>query len=312
MKKSDERLVMDLRELAGREQVLTIVILRHLREVEVRDLYLAYGYPSLFEFFRQELGYSEDAALLRIRAMRLMRDMPEVEQKLEEGGLSISVAAMAQTVFRRENVGADRKAEILREVEGTSVRATEKKLAELFPGADRPERAKPIALDKTRIEFTASDALMSKLTRLKELMAHKNYNGRFDLLFEELADMALAKLEPKPTPGTPPVNHSRYIPVAVRNSKAWKEGCCFVAKGRRCGSRHGLQMDHIQEFADGGKNAAENIQLLYGAHNRLKSRTNRARKNRALPPGRVAPSPAPSRRSLRTSSGVPGHRLPKD
>lgn len=262
-----------LKALARQERALSYEFLRKLREVEAQSMYLRWGYPSLFAFCCEELGYSEPEAHVRIQAMRLMRDLPEAEPLLKSGELSMSVAARAQKAFRRTKAPLARRREVLAAVVGMSVREADRKLVEFFPLMSGPERASAVT-GGTRIEFTASDRLMAKLNRLKELMAHKNYEGRFDLLFEELADRALAQLEPAndaPALSTCQVKNSRYIPESVKRSLPWKDGCNFRGEtGRRCGSRYGLQMDHIIEFSQGGTNARENLQLLCGPHNRLK------------------------------------------
>jgi len=83
----------------------------------------------------------------------------------------------------------------------------------------------------------------------------------------------------------PPTGHvvvvRRAIPAALRRA-VWRRddgACTFVdpQTGRRCGSRHLLQIDHIQPFAVGGANSAENLRLLCGAHNRYRTRRHSAR-----------------------------------
>src|SRR5690606_35598038 len=41
--------------------------------------------------------------------------------------------------------------------------------------------------------------------------------------------------------------------------------------GRRCKSRHNLQIEHILPVARGGTNAPENLTVLCGQHNRLRA-----------------------------------------
>lgn len=269
--KNNEQLVKDLKALVAQERLVLVDLLRHLREVESRSLHLSLGYSSLFSFCTGELGYTEPEAQARIQAMRLMRDEPTVEEKLDSGALGLSVAARVQGAFRRNKATPEQRQKVLAEIEGKSARETDRFLAGIFPEEAKREKVKASARG-TRIEFTASEAAMEKFERLKELLAHKNFEGRFDLLFEELAEIALEKLEPADAPvlRTSKVNHSRYIPAAVKRSLPWKEGCNFQGKQKRCGSRHGLQIDHIHNYADGGTNAPKNLQLLCGAHNRFK------------------------------------------
>ena len=61
-KKSDALLLSDLKTLVAKERELLIEVLNHLKEVEVRRLYLARGYSSLFSYMTDELKYSESSA----------------------------------------------------------------------------------------------------------------------------------------------------------------------------------------------------------------------------------------------------------
>ena len=96
------------------------------------------------------------------------------------------------------------------------------------------------------------------------------------------------------TPSQPPggaVLVRRTIPAATRRC-VWRRdagACTFVdpETGQRCGSRHLLQIDHIQPFAMGGANSAENLRLLCAAHNRYRARKavgSRRARNRASGP----------------------------
>lgn len=67
--------------------------------------------------------------------------------------------------------------------------------------------------------------------------------------------------------------HTRYIPIAVKR-EAWRRGqseCTYVdpKTNRRCGSRYGLEIDHIIPFGKGGKAVTENLTLACRAHNQL-------------------------------------------
>jgi 5-methylcytosine-specific restriction endonuclease McrA len=65
---------------------------------------------------------------------------------------------------------------------------------------------------------------------------------------------------------------SRHIPDEVRDAVFVRDGaqCTFVAAdGTRCQSRRGLQVDHINPFANRGDRDLSNLRLLCGGHNRL-------------------------------------------
>jgi hypothetical protein len=187
---------------------------------------------------------------------------------------------------------------------GASARQCEVKLAAISPGSVIPaEKERSVAEGKTLIQFIADDELMGKLEKLKGLLAHQNFEGRYDRLFEILADLALKKLDPgqrsekkaKPdtekAPNTPdpefpfqtksgePVStleksktsRSRYIPASIKRS-VWKRDagqCTYrdLKTGRRCESRHALEYDHILPYAWSGETSESNLRLRCFAHN---------------------------------------------
>jgi hypothetical protein len=205
--KSDAVLIADLKEMVSRERKLQTEILHYLREIYDRQLYLQRGYSSLFAFCMEELGYSEATAQRRIETMKLIKEIPQVEEKIEAGTLSLSVASQIQSFIRKEEkkrkeenqaqFTREEKLELVKELEGTSARVCEKKLSEIAPETKIPrEKTKVLTDAKTLIQFVADKKLMAKIERLKTLLAHQNINGRYDQLFEKVVDMALKKLDP--------------------------------------------------------------------------------------------------------------------
>ncbi len=98
----DQDLLRQTKELVKRERQLLTQVLHHLREVERRKLFSDLGYPSLFEYAVQELKYSEGQAGRRIQAMRLLKELPDLESKIESGALSLSNICQAQSFFREK------------------------------------------------------------------------------------------------------------------------------------------------------------------------------------------------------------------
>lgn len=68
---------------------------------------------------------------------------------------------------------------------------------------------------------------------------------------------------------------SRYIPAQIRRQVLLRDqnGCTYQdpKTGRVCGSRHGLQLDHLVPFSWGGAHSVENLALKCGAHNRFRA-----------------------------------------
>ena len=246
--------------------------------------------------------------------MRLLKALPELEPQIQSGELSLSVAAQAQSYFREESkrrrMDAREKKETVEALFGLSSRECERKLAALSPEAALPkERARSVTDELTQIQFLADRALMEKLERLKQLMAHRNFEGSYAKLFEQLADLALKKLEPKAPAravtstqneavsreesvkektnedskegakerirgGARSAKPSRFIPAAMKRAVFHRDhgACGFRDRktGKTCGSRHALEFDHVFPLSLGGATTAENLRLLCAAHHRGK------------------------------------------
>jgi 5-methylcytosine-specific restriction endonuclease McrA len=265
------------------------------------------GYPNLYEFAMKELGCSSGAAHRRISAMRLLTTVPEVAPNLESGELGLENASQAQTFFRKEDLrrkehGENRltleeKKEVVSELFGKSTREGQRVLMERSPDVMTPsEKLRPLPEQRTLVQFVADAELMEMLEELKHLLAHQNFEGRMDVLIKKTASIALKRLKPeqKPAPsnaqqvseGAPTKEiritsapwlrkRSRYIPTQERRRVLQRDqnGCTYrdPKSGRVCGSKYGLQFDHLTPFSRGGSHNAQNLTLRCGAHNRYQA-----------------------------------------
>src|SRR3954466_10847023 len=98
----DKSLLEKMNCLVKKDRERTIEILHHLKEIERRSLFATLSYQNLFEYCTKELKFSEGAAQRRISSMRLLKELPEIEKKVEEGVLTLSALAKAQTFFNQE------------------------------------------------------------------------------------------------------------------------------------------------------------------------------------------------------------------
>lgn len=198
----------EIQNAVADERKSQLRVLHLLREVENDGHYLELGFPSLFEFATRYLGYSAGAAHRRMQSMRLLKVLPQMEAQIEDGRLSLCVAAKTQSFFRAEDqkrkgegeekLSVQAKQEITQSMLGRSMRECERKLAEISPTlAFPPEKARELALGKTLIQFSASEELMEKLERLKGMLAHRNPDGSYEGLFEVLAEIVLKKVATK-------------------------------------------------------------------------------------------------------------------
>jgi hypothetical protein len=226
-----------------------------------------------------------------------MKVVPEIDADLDDGRLSLTVAAQAMSAFRIEDARRERAGEallteeehktVLADLIGSSTREADRKLATHFPNQAKPEQTKPVSEAVTRIEFNVNAELLKKLERLQAYYFHQT-GGSWEKLFEILANHEIEKLDApvRRSPGSkvpsPKVGRAlgakqrrtRYVPKQIHQDvwSNWERGCDHVLQnGERCGSRRNLQKDHIIEFAEGGTNDIDNLRLVCGAHNRYRS-----------------------------------------
>lgn len=207
-KKSDGVLIADLKGLVAEERETLTKILHHLREIEIRKLYLAKGFSSLFVFLTEYIGYSESSAQRRIQAMRLIKDIPEVEEKIQLGKISLSVAAQMQSFFRKEDQNRTRqkapkleqneKLKLVQTLQGSSARQCEQELAKIAPASVLPkEKARPINEEKVLLQLTVDKKLLEKINQLRGLLSHQNPEGSLEKLLEALVELGLEKHAPE-------------------------------------------------------------------------------------------------------------------
>jgi hypothetical protein len=200
---SDEALLANTRALVREETRLTTDVLLHLREVERRQLYAPLGYGSLFEYAVHDLGYAETSANLRIASMRLMKELPKLEEQITKGDITLSVAAQARTFFNQEEKAGkkltqDEKEAVVESLAGKTTRQADQTLAGLSsePKKPKPDYVKSIDGKLSEVRFTANGELLKDLEQLKGLLAHRHPNLTFGELFSILAERALKDLDP--------------------------------------------------------------------------------------------------------------------
>ncbi|HAG90916.1 MAG TPA: hypothetical protein DCL41_03550 [Bdellovibrionales bacterium] len=214
---NDNDLLIQTKQLIQSERNTLVKILHHLREVERRKLFSDLGCKSLFEYAVKELKYSEGQAGRRIQAMRLLRELPEIEQKIENGRLSLSNISQAQSYFREIKKQASRKEssmtinegrrnikilpdklQILESLENKSAREGQKVLLSLSPEVPLPkERERQIT--KTHVEYRilVSEELKRKMEEVRSLLGAKSIPMNLADLIECMCGLSVETLKVK-------------------------------------------------------------------------------------------------------------------
>jgi 5-methylcytosine-specific restriction endonuclease McrA len=138
---SDRELLSRVKDLVSRERAVTLEILVHLNEVERRRLHLGLGYPSMFEYAIQHLGYSHSAAARRIRAARCVRDHPEVYGLLERNEVTLITISLVAPILDESNAK-----DLISKIREKSQREVEAIVATYRPPVSMRDRAKPVCV----------------------------------------------------------------------------------------------------------------------------------------------------------------------
>ena len=80
---TDKELLEETDAAVQVERDSTTKVIRHFQEIYDRRLFLP-KYTSMFEMLRKEYSYCAGSAQIRLNAMNLIREIPEVEAKIEK------------------------------------------------------------------------------------------------------------------------------------------------------------------------------------------------------------------------------------
>jgi hypothetical protein len=271
---SDSDLLFQIRNDAENERKSGLAVIHQLREVARRRLDAKLGYPSLHRYCMEELKFSSGSAWRRIKAMQALAEMPELEEKIEKGALTLASVSQVQNFCQQNEKTPQQKAEIFAQVEGLSKRDAERALAEIAPQPERPEKLRALNAESTELRVTLTRETLDELEKIRDLIAHAHPGASYAEVISYLAKLGIKKLDPAtPKRVYPPGENTHSIPAATRRAVWRRDGgaCKYVAPetGRVCGARALLQPDHLIPRAKGGIHDESNLQLKCRRHNLL-------------------------------------------
>lgn len=281
------------------ERKITHVILKYVREVNRRKLYLDYGYESLYKFMTQHMRYSGDQAYARMNAAIAFEAKPEVEEKIQQGRITLSQLQKVGQCLKQEasagkSVSTEQTNAIFEQIENKSVFETEQVLAsELGFEITNYQKLRPQKDGSVIVEITFSAEQFELLKKAQSLISHSVPNNDIAEAITYLAKLAIKKFEGagavkaketlseistqsfRETQKSFAKHRRRYISLKTRRKLLNKadKACSHVdpASKRKCHSRFQLQVDHIVPLARGGSNNIENLRILCGLHNRTEA-----------------------------------------
>lgn len=282
---SDDQLISKTKLLAKQERELLTEVLHHLSEVGRRRLFSVLKYKSLFDYAVKELGYSDDQAYRRVKAAELLQQVPEIEQKIESGTLTLANLSVVASAIRMSSekrndskvvkCSASEVRKIVGLVEGKSKREAESILVkeQILEAQDlKPEKVRQIG-DSAEIRMTLNKEMLDTIQQLKSMMAHSDPNITTAELFKKLCDEKLNSLVAKRRGVKIAKNfkkqcrQSTKVDVELDKKVSKQERLRFVwskanQKCENCESQFALEVDHIFPKAKGGGNDLENLRIL--------------------------------------------------
>jgi len=191
-KLSDKNLLTQTDLLAYEHRKNSVLLLRHLREIEVRRLFVDLGFSSMHKYCLQQLKFSEGETQRRLTSARLLAELPEIETKIESGQVNVTNLSKIQSFLRTEKAASQaftksQKLELIDNLQDKSTREVEKELVSLShqPAllAEKFQGANASALLSTASslfseEFQKFETYLSKehqalLAEFKNLYAHE-------------------------------------------------------------------------------------------------------------------------------------------
>lgn len=263
---SDQELLQQTDLLTQEYRQSTLLLLRHLREVEVRRLFVDLGFSSMHKYCIQRLKFSEGEAQRRLSSARLLGELPEIENKLESGNLSVTNLAKIQSFLRVEKslLSKEQKLELIEHMENKPTREVEKELigfshqpalmAEKFQhSVSSVSSISPIALtneiqsvaELLHPQFIKFEALLGSeqqelLTEFKNLYAHELSDFTNGAILKFLLEKAIhhkkkklglikanaAPLPPAPKVKAPRTSQRKHIKASIKKSLWQRAKAC--------------------------------------------------------------------------------------
>ncbi len=247
---TDLTLHTDTLRLVSREREMTAQILHHLKENDRRKLFSDHGCSSLFAYCVNILSYSESSAQRRIEACRLLTEIPEIEEKIEHGHLSLTnIGQVTRFIKEQKITDTEQKKAVLSQIEDMSKSECEKTLFGLS-GEKKPARegVKRISKFEAKVSYILSDETRAKVNKLKALMGK---DLSMDELMAFMAETAIKEVEKKKFKQTESPKKSRLAgarpPAGVASTESRKPKSAIKRevykrdqKCTQCGTQHRL------------------------------------------------------------------------
>jgi hypothetical protein len=196
--------VEKLKQLVASERKITAEIIEHIQEVDQKKIYGQMGYPTLFSFLTEYIGYSAASAQRRIEAARLLNAVPEVKKDIQSGSLNLSqVALVAQSIRQKQKempqiqIKAQDKKGLLESIKNQNFEQSQKIISQTLDLEIKAFERKTLQKDESvRWEITFTKDQMVAFHKVKSLISHINPSASVAEVFDYLAKDYLKRKDP--------------------------------------------------------------------------------------------------------------------
>ncbi len=174
----DDEVESRLKYLASKERELLHLILAHINEIEIRRIFLARGHSSMYEYLTKELQYSGAAAMRRLSAARLMREIPSIARQIHVGAVNLSqLSELSRALREKEKTGieisTEQKVGILQSVMGKNTLETQREIAQgLNVKLKKPELIRMQRDESVHLAITFSKEQHELVLKARDKAAH--------------------------------------------------------------------------------------------------------------------------------------------
>ncbi|MGZ3783601.1 MAG: HNH endonuclease [Bdellovibrio sp.] len=200
----DKDLVEQVRQLFNREKRIGDAILFGLKEITQRRLFAALGYSSLFEMLVKFYNLSETASYQRVNALKLIESVPEAQEALFSGEVSLSNAALAQSFIQRSeketksSMSTEEKMNIIESIKGKTHREAQITLAESNPIAALPaNKEKALTKNHTQLQIVVDKETIALLKEIQSLLSHTIPDGEYNAVLKYMGKQVVEFLRKK-------------------------------------------------------------------------------------------------------------------
>jgi len=198
-----QNLHFQLSDLVKSERKITHEILLCIQQMDQTKGYAELGYPSLFDYLVKEQKYSEGAAQRRISAARLIKELPEIEKKVQEGNLNLTQLSKLASATNQDQkatgkkVSTEQKRELLAQMENKTGFETEQLLNQKFDCNLKPKKEITPRKQAYELHLKLTPEQYEKLKKAQSLLSHVVHDGGFAEVIEILCDKFIQKKEGK-------------------------------------------------------------------------------------------------------------------